>query len=59
MALIIDHAKVTPENAAQLVSLCPFGAITYDGALNIGAGCRMCRLCIRKGPEGVITFREE
>lgn len=59
MALIIDQTKVTPENAAQLVSLCPFGAITYDGALNIGAGCRMCRLCIRKGPEGVITFREE
>ena len=47
----INQAKVADREAAK--ALCPFGAITENaaGELEIGAGCRMCRLCIRKGGE--------
>ena len=50
MAFIRIHQdRITDREAAK--ALCPFGAITEDasGALEIGAGCRMCRVCLRKG----------
>ncbi|MBQ0083221.1 MAG: FAD-binding protein [Clostridiales bacterium] len=59
MALKINKEKVTKETAEQLVSICPFGAISYDGELKIGSGCKMCKLCVKKGPAGVVTFEEE
>ena len=44
----INQEKATDK--AALVKLCPFGAIEVkDGKLEINAGCRMCRMCIRKG----------
>ena len=45
----IHQSKVADREAAK--ALCPFGAISENaaGELEIGAGCRMCRLCIRKG----------
>ena len=45
----IHQDKVADREAAK--ALCPFGAISENtsGELEIGAGCRMCRLCIRKG----------
>ena len=45
----INQAKVADKAAAK--AICPFGAIGENakGELEIGAGCRMCRLCIRKG----------
>ena len=45
----IHQSKVADREAAK--ALCPFGAIGENGAgeLEIGAGCRMCRLCIRQG----------
>lgn len=58
--LVINQNKVTPENAQQLVKLCPFGAIEYNNSkLDINAACKTCRLCVKKGPAGVITFVEE
>ena len=47
----IHQSKVADKEAAK--ALCPFGAISENaaGELEIGAGCRMCRLCIRKGGE--------
>ncbi len=60
MGLKINHNKVTEENAKILVDLCPFKAISYnDGRLDISAACRVCRMCVNKGPSGVITFEEE
>lgn len=60
MALKIDKSKVNEETAKQLVSICPFGAISYEnGELKIGSGCKMCKLCVKKGPAGVVTFEEE
>lgn len=58
--LVIDQNKVTKETAETLVKLCPFGAIEYkDGKLDINAACKTCRLCVRKGPAGVINWVEE
>lgn len=57
--LIIHHHLVTPEKAEALVSLCPFGALSYtDGKLDISSGCKMCKMCVRKG-QGLVEFREE
>ena len=57
--LVINHNLVTPEKAEALVSLCPFGAITYaDGKLDISSGCKMCKMCVRKG-QGLVDFVEE
>ena len=44
----INQEKATDKAALQ--ALCPFGAIELkDGKLEINAGCRMCRMCIKKG----------
>ena len=57
--LVINHNLVTPEKAEALVSLCPFGAITYtDGKLDISSNCKMCKMCVRKG-QGLVDFVEE
>lgn len=55
--LIIHHHKVTDAAARQLTALCPFGAIEYaDGALSVTAGCKMCRLCVSNGPDGIMEY---
>ena len=53
----INQEKATDREA--LVKLCPFGAIEEKGGkLEINAGCRMCRMCIKKGG-GVFELVEE
>ena len=57
--LVINHGLVTPEKAAKLVPLCPFGALSYEnGQLDISSGCKLCKMCVRKG-QGLITFEED
>ena len=57
--LVINTHLVTPEKAQSLVELCPFNAISYaDGALDISSGCKMCKMCVRKG-QGLVDFVEE
>ena len=42
-----------------MLKLCPFGAIEVnDGKVAINAGCRMCRICIKKGPAGAFELIE-
>ena len=50
MSYIKIHQDKVADKAAAM-AICPFGAIGENakGELEIGAGCRMCRLCIRKG----------
>ncbi len=60
MGIKIHEELVTAESAEALVSLCPFGAIEYnDGKLSINSGCKNCKMCVRKGPAGVMTWEEE
>lgn len=58
--LKINHNKVTLTIAEQLIAACPFNAISYDNQiLDINAGCKMCQLCMKKGPQGIIELVEE
>ena len=54
----IHQSKIADREAAK--ALCPFGAIAENeaGELEIGAGCRMCRVCIRKG-DGAFEFIDD
>lgn len=55
--LIIHQEKIG--NAAALAKICPFGALEeHDGKVEISAACKMCKLCVKKGPEGAIEFVE-
>ena len=57
--LVINHNLVTPEKAEALVSVCPFDAISYaDGKLDISSGCKMCKMCVKKG-QGLVDFIED
>lgn len=57
--LVINHEKITAEKAENLIKLCPFGAISYEnGKLDISSGCKLCKLCVKKG-EGAVDFVEE
>ncbi len=58
--LVINQSKVNNQTAEAVMKVCPFGGLEYtDGKLNFTAGCKNCGLCVRKGPEGVVTFVEE
>lgn len=58
--LKVHQDKIDPAGAEQLQTLCPFGAITLEnGKIIIGAGCRMCRLCVKNGPAGAIEYIED
>ncbi|MBQ6892663.1 MAG: FAD-binding protein [Clostridia bacterium] len=58
--LKINQGLVNAENAKALVKICPFGAIGYDGSkLDISSACKMCKICVKKGPAGVIEYVEE
>ena len=59
-SLSINQNLVTVENAEQLIKLCPFGAISYEGGkLDISSACKMCKMCVRKGPKGVVELCED
>ncbi len=56
--LIIHKEKITDREA--LIKLCPFGAIVPEGdSVAINDACKMCRLCIKKGPPGAVEYVED
>lgn len=60
MGLIINQENITQEKALALVKLCPFGAISYNGQkLDISPACRLCKMCVNKGPAGCVVFKED
>jgi len=55
--LVINQEKVG--NIQELIKICPFGALEeINGKLNINAACKMCKLCVKKGPNGAIEYVE-
>lgn len=59
MAKLILHPEKI-DDPQVLVDLCPFGAMQLvDGHLEINAACKMCRLCVRKGPQGAVEYVED
>ncbi|WP_196593331.1 electron transfer flavoprotein subunit alpha [Pectinatus sottacetonis] len=56
--LVIHQEKI--EDAKQFIKICPFNAMQEkDGEVVITAACRMCRLCEKKGPKGVVEYVED
>ena len=55
----VNQDKVSPEIAKKLIDICPFNAFDYtDAYLSINASCKICRVCVKKGPDGVCEFVE-
>jgi electron transfer flavoprotein alpha subunit len=58
--LKINQELLDPEKAELLKDICPFSAISYEnGRLDISAACKMCKICIKKGPQGIIELVED
>ncbi len=56
--LIIHQDKI--QNMEEFLSLCPFGALeNNNGTIDVNAGCKMCKLCIKKGPAGAVELIED
>lgn len=57
--LICNQENVNLSNVGDLIKICPFGAIQYiEGKVEVSAACKMCRICVKKGPTGVMEFIE-
>ena len=57
--LRIHQERLDEDGIRQLIDICPFGAISCrDGKVEIDSGCRMCRLCVKKGPGGAVEYLE-
>ncbi|MDD3225008.1 MAG: electron transfer flavoprotein subunit alpha [Clostridium sp.] len=58
--LFIHEEKLNDEYKRQLISICPFGAMQLEnGKLSISSACKMCKMCVRKGPSGVVEFIDD
>lgn len=58
--LVVHNEKLNPEIIKELLKICPFGAMEEkNGKIEINAACKMCRLCVKKGPKGVMEFVED
>ena len=59
MGLIIHSEKINATIARSLAEICPFGAVEVIGeTIAINSACKLCKLCVRKGPAGAITFED-
>lgn len=55
--LKVDQTRANKENYTLLTKICPFNAFEFnDGKIEINANCKMCKLCTKKGPEGLVTL---
>jgi len=56
--LVINQGEVG--NIQDLISLCSFGAMEEkNGELIINAACKMCKICVKKGPKGAVEYIED
>lgn len=56
--LVVHQNKI--EDANSVIKICPFGAMEIvNGKVEINASCRMCKVCVRKGPKGAFEFVED
>lgn len=59
MGLVIHSDRITKEIAGRLQEICPFGALDYEnGVLSVNAACKSCKLCIKNGPSGAVTWED-
>lgn len=56
--LVIHQNKIN--NIDEFISICPFNALeNNNGKVEVNGACKMCRLCIKKGPAGAAELLEE
>lgn len=56
--LVIHNENISDKEA--FISICPFGALEMkDGIVDVNGACKMCKLCVRKGPQGAAEIVEE
>ena len=56
--IIVNQDKI--ENKEDVISICPFSAIEeIEGKIEINAACKMCKMCVKKGPKGAFEFEED
>ncbi len=56
----INQDKINDKIAQDLIKLCPFNAFDYEDAyLSINASCKMCKICVKNGLDGVCEFIED
>lgn len=56
--IIINQEKI--DNIEEVLEICPFGALEeVNGKVEINAACKICRMCVKKGPEGAFEFEED
>lgn len=56
--LVVHQDKI--QDIPALLKICPFGALEEkNGVVEINANCKMCRLCVRKGPKGAVEYVED
>ena len=56
--LVINQSLVG--NVEDMIKLCPFNAMeNKNGELHINAACKMCKICVKKGPQGAVEYVEE
>lgn len=55
--LVINQSLVGP--IEDMIKLCPFGAMEeQEGKLQINSACKMCKICVKKGPKGAVEYVE-
>lgn len=56
--LVFNSEKIQDMDA--FLKLCPFGALSVEGGkVSANAACKMCKLCVKNGPDGAAVFVEE
>ena len=56
--IVVNMEKI--EDIKSVLEICPFGAIEdNNGKIEIGTGCKMCKMCVKNGPKGAFEFIEE
>ncbi|GAA0078183.1 electron transfer flavoprotein subunit alpha/FixB family protein [Clostridium sp. CTA-5] len=56
--LVVNQEKIT--NQEELIKICPFGALEINnGKVEINGACKMCKLCVKKGPKGAVEYVED
>lgn len=56
--LVIHQDKIT--NIEEFIAICPFNALENNqGKVEVNGACKMCKLCIKKGPAGAAELIEE
>ena len=56
--IIINQDKI--DNIEEVLQICPFEAMEeVDGKVEINAACKMCKMCVKKGPEGAFIFEDD